>query len=405
MEDPDGFSLLTSARVEPLLATAVKHAGGLLVSWQLDQIDQNPGQSSVVTYQAVVDWSYGRREEVLGVSCRANGLSETDALGDVFADGDCQVAFWIYPRDPDLPGLARAAYAESMAELCNLYRVFPGDVRPEQLLLRMVGYRPRRRAVLKVTHRDTGVSVYVKVLREKYAAEIVRRHELLAVAGLPVAEIKAVTPDHLLVLSELAGKSLAEAIFAAQPPCSAEEILSVLDRLPPAVAKLPRRPPWAESLPHYAAIIRESMPALGARLDGLVSAIQEGLADTELGDEPSHGDFHEGQLQVRDGRIVGLLDVDTAGPGRRVDDLACLVAHLSTIQHMNSVQTERAHRVIREWVPVFDTQVDPGELRLRAAAVIISLATGPFRNQEADWQRETVLMVGSAEALVRQVLG
>jgi hypothetical protein len=43
-------------------------------------------------------------------------------------------------------------------------------------------------------------------------------------------------------------------------------------------------------------------------------------------------------------------------------------------------------------------------LRLRAAAVIISLATGPFRSQEPEWERETALMVGSAEALVRQVI-
>ena len=45
----------------------------------------------------------------------------------------------------------------------------------------------------------------------------------------------------------------------------------------------------------------------------------------------THGDFHEGQLtvtRVGEGwRPSGLLDVDTVGPGHRVDDLACLVAH------------------------------------------------------------------------------
>ena len=89
--------------------------------------------------------------------------------------------------------------------------------------------------------------------------------------------------------------------------------------------------------------------------------------------------------------------------GRRADDLACLVAHLTTIQRMNGEQTERVHRLIRDWVPVFDERVDPIELRLRAAAVIISLATGPYRGQEPDWQRETLAMLDAAEALVRQV--
>ena len=121
------------------------------------------------------------------------------------------------------------------------------------------------------------------------------------------------------------------------------------------------------------------------------------------GDEPTHGDFHEGQVHVADGRVVGILDVDTIGPGRRADDLACLIAHLSTIQRMNAEQEARVHGLLRAWVPVFDERVDPVELRLRAAAVIISLATGPYRGQEPDWERETVQMVDSAEALVRQV--
>ena len=50
-------------------------------------------------------------------------------------------------------------------------------------------------------------------------------------------------------------------------------------------------------------------------------------------------------------------------------------------------------RVMNGQIPVY----------FEAAAVIISLATGPFRGQEPDWERETATMIGSAEALVRQV--
>jgi Ser/Thr protein kinase RdoA (MazF antagonist) len=150
-------------------------------------------------------------------------------------------------------------------------------------------------------------------------------------------------------------------------------------------------------------MVSAAMPSLERKLDHLVDLIGQGLAPIPVGNEPTHGDFHEGQLHVADGRICGLLDVDTIGPGNRVDDLACLVAHLSTIQRMNPAQEARVHELIRRWVPVFDARVDPTQLRLRSAAVIISLATGPFRGQEPDWQRETATMVASAEALVRQV--
>jgi Ser/Thr protein kinase RdoA (MazF antagonist) len=145
------------------------------------------------------------------------------------------------------------------------------------------------------------------------------------------------------------------------------------------------------------------MPQQRQRLDWMAREIKAGLAGLPNGDEPTHGDFHEGQVFVAGGAITGVLDVDTIGPGRRADDLACLVAHLSTVQRMNQQQAERVHHLIRTWVPVFDERVDPAELRLRAAAVIISLATGPYRSQEPHWQAETKAIVDAAEALVRQV--
>lgn len=399
--DRDGSGLLTSPEVGPLLEAAVQHAGGTLVSWTLDHVDANPEQSTTATYSALIDWPYGRREELLGVSARASGPSESDNEAEIFADGDREVAVWIYPQDPDLPGLVRAAYAESMAELANTAFLFGRAVTPEELRLRMIGYRPRRRAVVKVSAGEQ--SVYVKVLRSHLFDDVLRRHQVLAEGRVPVAPVLATTDDHLLVLKALPGEPLARAIFDPAEPCSAEDLIRLLDSMPATVSSLERRPPWSDAVAHYARMVSAAVPSLERRLDWLVGMIGQGLAPIPPGDEPTHGDFHEGQVHVAGGKVCGLLDTDTIGPGRRADDLACLVAHLSTIQRMNANQEARVHNLIRNWVPVFDRRVDPTELRLRAAAVIISLATGPFRGQEPDWERETAAMIGSAEALVQQV--
>ena len=401
--DPDGSRLLTSSDIGPLLEAAVAHAGGTLVRWTLEHVDANPSLSTTATYAARVDWPYGQRTELLGVSARADGPAGTDADAEIFADGEREVAVWLYPHDPDLPGLPRAAYPESMAEICNAKQVFGRIVRPSELKLTMIGYRPRRRAVVEVTDRVDGEVVFVKVLRDHLAPGVIRRHRMLLDAGLPVPEVRAVTNDRLLVLSKLPGEPLADAVFGPAPPCAAADLIALLDAMPAAVARLERRPSWPESVAHYAGIVAAAVPRLERRLEWLAETIVDGLAGQDLGDEPTHGDFHEGQLHVADGRIVGLLDIDTIGPGCRADDLACMVAHLSTIQRMNESQTRRVHALIRDWVPVFDERVDPAELRLRAAAVIISLATGPFRGQEPDWEAETSRMIGQAEALVRQV--
>lgn len=399
----DGMGLLTGPRVEPLLRAAVEHEGGQLMSWSLEHVDAAPELSTTATYLASVRWPHGERTELLGVSARTGELSPSDERAEIFDDGRRRVAVWLYPSDPDLLGLPRAAFPERMAETLNAGGVLARPVTAEQLSLSMIGYRPRRRAVVKVVVNDPHEVFYVKVLRERVFSDVLGKHTLLRQAGLPAPEVAMTTPDHLMVTRELPGMAMARALFEPGDPCSPEELIALLDAMPPAVSRLERRAPWADAVGHYAKMVAATLPELADELAWQATQISEGLARYPLGDEPTHGDFHEGQLRVAEGRIVGMLDVDTIGPGRRADDLACLIGHLSTIQRMNPQQEAKVRDLLSRWVPVFDRRVDPVELRLRAAAVVISLATGPFRSQEADWRQQTISMVRSAGALVRQV--
>jgi hypothetical protein len=398
----DGAGLLTSADVGDLLETAVQHAGGRLTGWRLDHVDASPGRSTTATYAATVAWPGGVRAELLGASTRVGGRRGNDERAVIFGDGDREVAVWLYPSDPDLPGLPRAAVPEELAALLTEHDVFGGPVRADQLAVEVVSYRPRRRAVLRVrVSRPAGPGTcYVKVLREAVFGPALERHTLLSRGGLPTPVVAAATRDCLLVLREVPGRPLAQALFDEAFPCRAEELVAVLDALPAAAATLPRRPAWADAVADYAAMVAASLPALSPRLDRLTAAVAT-TAGAPPGVEATHGDFHEGQLFVRGGRLTGLIDVDTVGPGRRVDDLACLLAHLSTVQRMDAAQAAGLERLVRLWLPVFDARVDPAALRLRAAGVVISLATGPYRGQEPDWEASTVAMVATAERLVR----
>ena len=397
----DGLRLLTGRDVDPLLRAAVAHQGGELLSWALEHVDSAPSASTTATYLATVRWPHGERTELLGVSARTGELSPSDERAHVFEDGTRRVAVWLYPDDPDLPGLPRAAYPDRMAEALAPAL---GSLAPEQVGLTMIGYRPRRRAVVRVDVADPRATLYVKVLRPRVFADVLRRHTLLREGGIPAPEVLLATDDQLLVTRELPGVPLAHALFEEDEPCRPEEIVELLDAMPSAVAQLERRPPWADAVGHYARMVSATLPELEGELSGLTEKIVTGLVAYPEGDEPTHGDLHEGQLSVAGGRIVGMLDVDTIGPGRRADDLACLIGHLATIQRMNPRQEARVRELLARWVPVFDKRVDPVELRLRAAAVVISLATGPYRGQEADWRQQTVAMVRSAGALVRQVV-
>jgi hypothetical protein len=401
--DPDGSTLLTSAEVKELLSAAVEHAGGSLVSWRLDHVDASPRHSTTATYSAAVDWPTGRRTELLGVSSRAGGRSGNDERAVIFGDGEREVAVWLYPNDPDLPGLQRATVPHALAALLNEHRVLDHSVTADHIGLKMISYRPRRRAVLKaVIKSGSGPrTFFVKVLRESAYAPTLQRHELLRRARFPAALVAAATADFILVLHELPGRPLTQAIFDEAMPCTAESMIMLLDSLPTGVVELPRRPPWTGAIAMYAEMIAAALPVLDPQLRWLVAEVSGGMAGAQQGLEPTHGDFHEGQLFVANGLITGLLDIDTMGPGRRVDDLACMTAHLSTIQRMTVEQAVGLQRLIKLWLQVFDTRVDPAELRLLAAGVIVSLATGPYRSQEPNWQAETVRMIEAAIALAK----
>ena len=166
--DPDGSTLLTSAEVNDLLSAAVEHAGGSLISWRLDHVDANPRRSTTATYSAAVDWPTGRRTELLGASARVGGRSGNDERAMILGDGEREVAVWLYPNDPDLPGLPRAAVPDALAALLNEHRVLDHPVTGESIALEMISYRPRRRAVLKAVIKTSGGprTFFVKVLRE-----------------------------------------------------------------------------------------------------------------------------------------------------------------------------------------------------------------------------------------------
>ena len=97
-------------------------------------------------YSCDVNWPGSRRLELVGLTWRAGGLNPADLDAEVFHDDNHEVAAWIYPEDPDLPGLARATVVDQVLALLLEHRLVPVSCDASQLSLQMVSYRPRARA-------------------------------------------------------------------------------------------------------------------------------------------------------------------------------------------------------------------------------------------------------------------
>ncbi|NEE01683.1 phosphotransferase family protein [Phytoactinopolyspora halotolerans] len=384
---PDAMlALLTGPDVDELLAAALAPAGARLEQWTVRDVDHRPGRRTTVSYAVHVAWPGGVRAETFAATVTPGGTPAQEASTDrlVVTDGDHEIEVWRFPFDAELPALAAMCFEDSAIQTLRSLGIDAAGAHVDVL-----SYRPRKRAVIRVSR--PGATWYVKVLRPAVGAEMRRRHELLTDAGLPVPVCLAARDDGLLVLSEVPGTPLGSALtVTGAAACDPMDLISMLDRLPAELLALPRRRPWAEYAQHYAGVIASTLPSEAARVHDVAAEIDVALSAYAGGTvEPTHGDFYEAQLMVDDGRITGLLDVDTAGPGRRVDDLACMLAHLSLLTILETGAARGAREALEWWTPVFDRRVDPRELRVRTAGVIVSLATGAFRSQEAGWERST----------------
>ena len=345
------------------------------------QVHHRPGRSTTATWEVRLRDGDVERLEVLGVRVQAGG-------------GAPQV--WRFPDDPDLPGLAAATDEPATRALLDRCGVEPGPVD-----LRVRSYRPGRRAVVEV--RTPALRGFVKVVRPAAVAGLAERHRLLRAAGVPVPTVLGVHDDGRLVLEALTGTSLrARLRDGGDPAPGGDDLLELLELLPAGLCALPRRASWTDDVGHHAAVTAGALPEQADRCrqlaDGVRAAVDDDVADpVDPADVPVHGDLYDAQLLLRGGRISGLLDVDTAGPGRRADDLACLLGHAHVLAHAEPAHADTTLALVGSWLAVFERRVDPVDLRARTAGVVVSLATGPHRVQTAGWQELTRARLELAE--------
>lgn len=378
---------LTGPGAHAVLATTVGAAGGTLAAARPVHVRYRPGADLVVRYEASVRWAGSAAvAETLVAATTTQGvpagavplIAETER-------GPIEVGVWRWPFDPVVSGLADAVTPSAVA------RVLGCD--PDRLELAVIAYRPTERAVVRATLHG-GPTYYLKVLAPERAGELADRHRRLLAAGVPVPPVV----DHdretgILVLGELAGPTLRDAIKSGETRWpDAGEYLTITRAL--EAADLADAAPTSSRITDataHARMIATVLPDQRYRLDALIDLFSAGLDRVAARTGPTiHGDLYEAQIVVDGTRVVGILDVDDAGPGDPLDDLATVVAHLRyrAAAHHGRDHVDRYADVLER---AFSAHAEarghtPGELALVTAAALVGLATGPFRIQQRGWR-------------------
>lgn len=374
---------------EDLLGAAVRAGGGALRHARLVQVQYRPGHDLVARYEARVSWRGApERDETLLAGLTARGLFPGTLPVEA---GYLTAGVWRYPFDPSLIGLEEAV---TPAPLERLVGRFTGPL----VDVEVKAYRPVNRAAIRATGSDG--EVYVKVVRPAHAEAVVERHESVAAHGLPAPEVLHVDEEHgLVVLAALPGTSLRHRYMSGIEGWPApSEHLALLERLAALPSPGGRPPDPIGDAPAHAAAIRAVLPSQAGRLDRIAAQLESGPPPSgEL--VTAHGDYYEAQLMVTGDRITGLLDLDDVGEAHPLHDPATLLAHLQLLRPCSAAHRRRlvGHRLrLRSTL----TQGLPlQQLDLMAAAVMVGLATGPFRAQSTSWRGEVRRRLLMAERL------
>lgn len=391
--EPYDLALLTGARAGEVLTAAVRAMGQVLESWQVHTVHHRPGAGVTVGYSASVRTMEGAPSSEYLCASTAR-LSNPMAPGVVrvapLQAGDPEVHVWCHPADPELPALPVACTPTLLSARLGT------SARPT-----MVAYRPTRRAVVRVSTRQ-GRS-YAKVLRPHQAPGYVARHQVLREAGLPVPAVLRHDPDGFVLLEEGRGRALANLLAAGMDAQEAgrvmDNLLGLLDALPASVMQLERRPAWSERVRHYAHAAATALPAQARRTRVVADGVEELMAACDPGPlVPTHGDFYEANILMRGAEVSCLLDVDSVGPGFMVDDLACLLGHVSVLDHLAPATYPAVGEILQVWTRRAEERVDPVALRARCAGVVLSLVSGARREDDRPWESDALGRLARAES-------
>ncbi len=290
-------------------------------------------------------------------------------------EGATTARIWMHPADPHLPALAATAFSQALDVL--LARLGIALEGPAE----MIAYRPGRRAVLRAP--TSSGTTWIKVVRPRRIAQIVRAHEACSAAGLPVPRVRGWSAEGLLVLDSAAGVPAAEGDWAPL------QLLDATDALRTALARIDLGQPVRSvttRLGWYAQRVGPDALALVQRIGAALDALPVQEPRTV------HGDLHYGQLFLTDGAVSGVIDLDTLGRGAPAEDSAAFIAHA-----IASARLTPAHHASRVWALADEAlqrwDADPGT-RACTATHLVGHAMAAATAADAEGEGAFLLVAG-----------
>ncbi|HSJ29464.1 MAG TPA: phosphotransferase [Acidimicrobiia bacterium] len=380
LHDPDlpAVEILLGSEARGPLEAVTAATGATVGSFRPRQVTWWPGRSITVRYTLQSEDGTPLPQVIVTAGSIPSGAARLEA-------DDVTLGAWALPNDPGLPGLASVLDPRTIRPMLSDL-----GIQAERVAVQLRAYRPARRAVVQV---DTERSrIFVKLGKPDAIRRLHDTHRLLA-ETLPVPDSLGYDPElGILVMPAGRGETLRHTLDLAGPVPEPPNLDALIRDLPAPLPGGKSRSPIGK-LGSLVDLLRRLVPDQSDRLDSLVGGIGE---DPDSARIPVHGDYHDGQLLVEEGVVTGLLDVDTHSLGHPADDPATMLGHLRS-RAPHSPEPARVVGFAADLERLWADRLDRSDLTRRTAAVMLGLATGPFRVQADDWPAQVRRRIANAE--------
>jgi ABC-type multidrug transport system fused ATPase/permease subunit len=370
----------------------------LPVDVRLRYLRYKPGTSLLVQYDVRVDGEW--REAVAMIAARANlarraTKPENLALARKVDTRSPAATPLAYARELDamiqwLPlDLWLPALAESAERLAQRLAAGGAEILREAGRTRLLGYKPRRRAVLRLD----GHVLKIYAGEREFTRAVLGLETASSLRSLTTPSLEGVVPALRLTAQPLLlGHPPPEAVDAAQ---EAGELLAAIHASARGALpghQLPEVTPRQrlDACTASTRLVASLVPRLAPRLETLLEKLAaEAPACGQI--VLSHGDFHAGQL-LDTGVEFALLDFDEVCEADPSFDLATYAAHVVAGDEGG---LEKGAAALEELVEGYGNR--PTALRWYLATSILGRAPFPFRYLDENWPERVEGMVEAAE--------
>ncbi len=320
-----------------------------------------------------------------------------------------------FPNDAELPDLRHVyepdRFRRTLGDLLSQYPTDDWRIKRRKLSSEVLSYKPGRRCVFKTTvelrnrHHEERKSLvlHVQVEPSHRAEETYKKQSVLSTAltaaGSATRESYGWVRSRGVIATEwVDGVTLSSHLATTESDVLAAvgQELATLHSLTVELPHCPSPIERADTVLRLTADVCKLLPDAAPEIQSLSDSLTESLKSFSLLQSSIvHGDFHPGQVLVRDRRPL-FIDFDRAGRGYAVEDIGNFIAYL--------LEAQAPLALCEQFLVGYRSQsTAPNDELLRSATALALFhrLPAPFRRLDPQWPDQTRRLITLAQETLR----